>query len=118
MTNRVTYTEVKTIITTSVADADITVAINTAHSLITQYLEDQELSEDILTTIELWLSAHFVAVRDPRSKSEALGDASNTYRGETKMGLQFTEYGQQAMLLDPTGILGQLGKQKAFLKVV
>ena len=43
-----------------------------------------------LKEIERWLSAHFVAIRDPRIMSEKAGDASANYHGKSAMGLDAT----------------------------
>ena len=115
---RVTSQEVKNIIDTDIPSPGITPFIETANAMVEEHLLDQDISETLLTKIELWLAAHFVAVRDPRREAESLGDASDRYRGKTDMGLNFTEYGQQAIALDSSGVLASLGKQKAFLKVV
>ena len=92
--------------------------LTTVTLLVTKHLVGEGLSDALLKEIERWLSAHFIAVRDPRRKSEKLGDASEAYFGNADMGLDFTPYGQQVKVLDSTGILAGLGKQKMILKVV
>ena len=68
-----------------------------------------------LKEIERWLTAHFVAIRDQRTVKDSIGDSSNTYRGKTGMGLDFTSYGQMAKALDTSGHLADLSLKKASL---
>lgn len=110
-TPRVTDADVRGIIDTTLSD--LTPFINTAHLVVDGNLLNEGYSDDILTSIELWLSAHYVAVQDPRVKSEALGDGSQTNYGNAAMGFNFTPYGQQVLALDSSGILAALGRRKA-----
>ena len=104
-TARVTAAQVQEIISTKISIETINAAINTAHHLVDAKLASSGLGTDLLTDIELWLSAHFVAIRDPRSKSESIGDYSTTY-------------GQQAIALDYTGTLASMGLKKATLNMI
>jgi hypothetical protein len=63
-----------------------------------------------LATIETWLAAHFLAIRDPRYASERLGQAAATYTTQVGMNLSATPYGQQAAFLDTHGGLAWLDK--------
>lgn len=117
-TARVTVAQVQEIISTKLLPETINAAINTAHHLVDAKLASSGLGTDLLTDIELWLSAHFVAIRDPRSKSESIGDYSTTYQGNTDMGLNATTYGQQAIALDYTGTLASMGLKKATLNMI
>ena len=83
--------------------------INQAH-VLTDWLESKdsknELSDDLLTQIEVQLAAHFYAVqRDPQYQSESTSGASGSFQGQTGLSLQATHYGQTAMLFDVTGVL-------------
>ena len=119
MTNRVTGSEVISIfIDTDLSAAQMEFFITPANLLITEHLSDSSLSDALLKELERWLSAHFAATYNKRRKSEGLGDASETYDGSTGFGLDFTSYGQQVRLLDPTGILSGIGKQVVKLLVV
>lgn len=115
MANRVTDTEVKEIIATSLTTTPF---IDTANALINETLLDQGFSEAYLTQIEKYLSAHFVSLRERQLKGEKLGDASNTYGGEFGKGLRFSQYGQQVLILDTSGTLEDLGKAKAEIDVI
>lgn len=110
MAVRVDSAEVKVVIDTSLTDL-------TAFILVASQQVDRisGLTAAVLKEIERWLAAHFVAIRDKRTSKDNVGDSSHTYEGKTGMGLQFTRYGQQALLLDTTGTLAKLGLRKASL---
>jgi len=113
MTYRVTGTEVKQIVNTSLNDDDLDPFINSANLLVTAQLGDEELTTAQLKDIELWVAAHFVAIRSPQASRERIGDAEVYYEGKTGgEGLKLTRYGQAAIALDPTGKLANLGRKK------
>jgi hypothetical protein len=73
---------------------------------------DNELSEDMLTEIEVQLAAHFYSVqRDPQLQGKSTDGASGNYTGATGYSLQATHYGQTAMLMDITGMLTKRNKE-------
>lgn len=110
MANRVTATQVKAIIETSLVDDDVTVFIATANNIVTNRLTDKGLDDATLEQIELWLSAHLVAIRNPLKRVEEVRDARQEFQyGKLGEGLRFTAYGQQALTLDTTGTLGTVG---------
>lgn len=115
---RVTAGQVMEIISTSLSDVEINAFINTAHTLIQAKLTDANLGADTLTQIELWLSAHFLSMRDQRAKSETIAEYSVSYQGNSGMGLESTLYGQQALALDWSGTLKCLGLKKARLNMI
>lgn len=107
-TARVRGDEVKEIFDTDLTGTQLNIFINSAHRLVNSLLST-DLTTDLLTEIELWLAAHFAAIRDPRVQQESVaGEWSATYQGKTGEGLRATTYGQQAIALDTTGKLGQL----------
>lgn len=119
-TARVTPALVKEIIETALTGDELNPFINVAHYLVQQILLDKGLSADLLTEIEKWLSAHFLAIMDQRVHSESVGgEWQATYQGKTDMGLNATTYGQQALLLDTTGSLANAaaGLKRASLDV-
>jgi len=63
-----------------------------------------------LELIERWLSAHFYAIRDPRSLIDYLGKLSSTIESKVDLGLNVTRYGQMAMILDSYGGLAALNE--------
>ena len=115
---RVNAAQVMEIISTSLSEEQINAFINTAHTIIAAKLTDVGLDTDTLTQIELWLSAHFLSMRDQRPNSETIAEYSVRYQGSTGMGLEATTYGQQALTLDWSGTLKSLGLKKATLFVV
>ncbi len=64
-----------------------------------------------LEVIERWLSAHFYAVRDPRTVFEGVGKVQASFESKVALNLNNTRHGQQAMLLDTAGGLAQLNKE-------
>jgi hypothetical protein len=117
---RVTATEVKELISTS---ETITAHINTANVLVTEKLGgNATMTADHLKEIERWMSAHFVAVSIERQAGkERIGNTAVEYAGFNTTGLQglgLTTYGQQAMMLDTTGTLSQLGKRRARIDTI
>lgn len=104
----------------SVNDGDITPFIETASALVDDVCVPLVYDDTRLELIERWLSAHFYAVRDARTKSEGVGSLSQSFEGQTAMGLAHTRYGQQAMMLDTKGglaALNRLPEQATRLKV-
>jgi hypothetical protein len=101
---RVTSSEVKGLINTSF---DVDPMIATASLLVDEALVGQGLTAVRLKTIELWLSAHFVAVAEERGAltGSKKGDSDETYFIKVGAGLNMTRFGQQAVALDTSGIL-------------
>ncbi len=103
---RVTVDEVKGLIKTSF---DVQPFIDTAELIIDEALVGQGLSVARLKTIELWLSAHFVAVAEERGAltRSKKGASEEEYEIKVGTGLNMTRFGQQAMALDTTGALAE-----------
>lgn len=112
MSTRVTEAEVKDIIDTDLTEEQIRPFIEAASQLITDTLSGEEYGTITLKEIERWLSAHFIAIRDPRVAQEKIGDAAVTYQGKTGLGLDHTSYGQQVLLLEHHGVLAALQQRK------
>jgi hypothetical protein len=112
---RVSATQVKVIIETTLADSVVEACIDTATVIVDDIAAaDATVSSERLTLLEKWLAAHFVAIREPRTQSEGVAGGGNesfqTFK--TDLGLASTQYGQQAIALDPTGILAKAGEKK------
>lgn len=91
-------------------EIDMTGSIATANLLVTEELAGQGLSDSRLKQIELYLAAHFASLileKGPVA-SVSLGDAKDAYHNVYKGGIASTRFGQQALTLDPTGILSNL----------
>ena len=122
---RVDSTEVKEIIATDLTD--LSAYITAANILVTSELTASGLSNAHLKEIERWLAAHFVSIKDPIVSKEKIGDAEVTYASggmtytnamKDAAGLNSSPYGQQALILDTTGILRGLGTKKATFSVM
>lgn len=112
MANRVSVAELKDIIDldTTLTDAMITVFITSANRIINKVITSTSMTETDKKDVEMWLAAHFVAIRDTRSASETAGPVSQSVQYQLGLGLNVTMYGQQAMLLDSSGALARLNR--------
>lgn len=87
-------------------DIDLDPFIEAANMLVTTLCAPEGLSDTQLEIIERWLSAHFYAIRVPRSEFEKISTASEKHPSKVDLGLRLTWYGQQAIILDTSGALG------------
>lgn len=95
--------------------ADLTAFINIAYSLISDNLDDTVLSESCLTNIEMYLAAHFAALKYKHTTAMEIGGsnrAKETYGYKLDKGLELTVYGQTAIMLDTTGKLKKINSSK------
>lgn len=95
----------------SITDAALAVFIEAANSIVTRLCLLSGYDDPTLELIERWLAAHFYHVFDPRRVDEKVDVLSATYEGKSGMNLNFTRYGQQAMLLDTAGNLAMLQRE-------
>lgn len=98
---RVTSTEVKLRIETSLSDCIVDAFIDDASAWVDDYLTDCGMSAARLKKIEMYLAAHYITLRDPRLRQQAVEDARETYQRDT----QVTEYLRQAIAEDECGII-------------
>lgn len=112
---RVTITDVKQIITTSMTD--LTPFITAANLIVTEKLSSSDLGAATLAEIERWLAAHFVACKERQPTSIRIGETEESYNWNTNTGLLRTTYGQAAVALDTTGALAKLGKHQILFDV-
>lgn len=108
--SRATPEDVKAVIDFDPSIEDLQPFIDAANELVTEVCAVAGVSTNRLKIIETWLSAHFIAIRDPRYTSRSLGDASHAFQSQVGLNLGLTPYGQQAMLLDTKGGLAWLDK--------
>ena len=109
---RVTGEEVKAIIETELDENQILPYITTSNVYVNQMLGITDLSENVLSQIELWFTAHLIATTKERiSKKEEAGSAKVEYVGSFGMGLTSTPYGQACLNLDTSGELAKESKQ-------
>ncbi len=109
--------DVKKILDTALTDAEINAYINSAEVLVNSLLTDT--ADALKQEIILWLTAHMIASTREQQISEAgAGPARVKYQGQTGLGLDSTQYGQQAKILDTSGALSSLGRPRAELFAV
>lgn len=114
MAARVTVDDVKLIldVDTSITDPMVTVFISAATILVDKVEDDGGITDEVqLKEIERWLAAHFVAIRDVRSASEKAGPVGQSFQYKVDLNLNQTQYGQQALILDTSGVLAGLQAQ-------
>ena len=109
---RVSENEVKRIMDTTLAVDALAPFVTAAHNLIDDVLDGQGYSIAQLRDIEMWLAAHFAAVKDPLIEQEKTGDTTTKYQRKVGDGLNSTEYGRRVMLLEHRGILAGLAVSK------
>lgn len=103
--SRTTQTAVKRIIDVDTA-VNLTPFIDTASELVTEVCESLgTYSEDRLELIERWLAAHFYAIFDQQNQltGEKTGPVSAQYGQNVGVGLKYTRWGHQVLLLDTAG---------------
>ncbi len=117
---RVTSTEVKVIISTTMVDADVDAHIDIANRFITDVLSSKGMSSARLKDIELYMSAHLIMIFQEKGgvKSERIGDSQRTYSVLSSDGLKMSRYGQTAAMLDTSGTLLSVDKKKAVLRAL
>ena len=117
---RCTIAEVEEIIQTDESDATIQACIDVANLIVTAgpaASSTPALGAAHLKEIERWLSAHFVAIKDPVSLRSVIGDSESwAFPASVTVawgkGLNLTPYGQQAIAIDLTGELAKLGQKR------
>jgi hypothetical protein len=116
-TTRVTAAEVEEIIeidSVIVTPAQVDGYCNQAHLLVEQNITDVSMTEAELKTIEQYLAAHFIALKDQRRKAEGVKGVTEDYHPfKPDFGLAVTTYGQQAMVFDRSGALHALNAGKS-----
>jgi hypothetical protein len=114
-TPRITDSEVREIFPTALTS--LSAFITAAHMMVDRVFLNQNVDESVLKELERWLSAHFICIAEPEITRDKIGDAetwyaipSNITDNSMYLGFQATSYGRQAMILDPTGLLTDIGK--------
>lgn len=116
---RVTGAEVKEIIDTTLTAAECASFITAANLVVTDRLANSGLSAAHKKEVERWLTAHLIYMRDPKLRSEKIGDAQDTYdKPVVGQNLQASPYGQQVLILDTSGNMANLGKRRAVIETI
>lgn len=113
MEPRVTPADVRAIIDTEFEDASITACIQGAHLVVEKMLSDKSLGEELLSEIERWLAAHYVAstTEERQAVHEEAGPANQRFANIFGPLLMSSTYGQTAAQLDVSGTLAGLGRR-------
>lgn len=116
---RTNETDVRSIIDTSLSSADVSSFIADANAIVNAKLSDADLSDDLLTRIEKWLTAHLISVsRERQAKTEQIQDGSVTYTGSFAKYLEQTSYGQMVLNIDTSNTLVSSNLKKAYVKSI
>ena len=68
------------------------------------------LTSDELIEIEGLIAAHCYCMSDQTYASKNTEGAGASFHGQTGMRIEATKYGQMAMMVDPSGCVGAIGK--------
>lgn len=114
--------DVRLVFTTTLADASVQAAIDDAALMAAGCPVVETYDEDRQKAIVKWMAAHLLSSRSDQAgalTSKKIGDASESY-AKASMGTQLSgsSYGQQALLLDPSGCLKRLGNVKLTFKAM
>ena len=124
MAARTSAGAVKEVVATDIVDEVVTANfIDTANLFVdTHLVPDAGHSEAMLTKIELYLAAHFVALTEEQGgiTRSKLGDADESFANIYEGGLKSTRFGLSALALDTSGILNNVAQTnlKAEFRVV
>jgi hypothetical protein len=106
MSYRNTESEIKAIIEVSSTVTSLAPFMDMAKLVVDEELVGTGMSDARLKIIEGLLSAHFLAATiDPRSGGGGAGGVSESLLISTGVRLDSTSYGQQAIVLDTSGVL-------------
>ena len=100
--------ELKAICTEIAATDTTTVFIDAAHLIIwEQFGGTTKYTDARLKLVELYLAAHFAAITNPVTAFEGVGKLQQSMQYKVGLGLSYTKYGQQALLLTNGELLGK-----------
>lgn len=109
---QVAAADVKLIIKTSLPDDTVERMILTADRLLIQHIDPAgTVSNDMRDEIQMYVAAHFCAIRDRQAKTQSADGVNFVMDGGNKegmVGLMETFWGRQAIMLDPSGALAKL----------
>lgn len=105
----------------NIDDAIVTAIIADASMVVNSVLaECTILSDEELTGIEKWLTAHMIASSGlcRQTTEETLGEASVKYAGEWGKKMESTSFGQMVLTLDRCGAFANTGKRAATMRAI
>lgn len=110
---------VESIMETGIDPLEIVAIIEFANRMVTTIVGGTTLTEEILTDIETWLTAHLIAMgKERQAKSERINDIWITYQGKFGESLKGTTYGQMVLMLDSTGNFARAMKLKIQINAI
>ncbi len=125
MPTQITPSVVREAVNTRLTDAEIEGAISTAEAIYETYLGGKSLITNMEIEIKKYLSAHYVALKDPSVSvlEEKLGQLSARFEPAAQsskkgLGLRSTKFGREAINLDPTGTIRNLGGTPIWIKAI
>ena len=100
-------------------EADLQTYVDIAFGVITSLSQSSQQFADqpqaLLDVIELYLSAHYYVLSEERGglMSQTIGESKDRYNTPSadKTGFYSTRFGQQACVLDATGVLSNASNQ-------
>ena len=101
---RTDATRVRDILETDITDPQIVAFIRTANLMVTQVLGTSSLIADVLREIETYLAAHYITLRDRRTKQESADGVKVMFEDNI-------DYEQIAQDLDTTGQLAAISDE-------
>lgn len=99
-------------------EADILPAMVLASEMVDDLLLAKGLSDTKLKHIEMYLAAHLYNQGTPEVVRESYGGATFEYNRGQGGGMSGSQWGKMATMLDTSGTLERLGKQRVFINVV
>ena len=94
MAKRVTQEEVRDLVPNS-TDINMEPFIETANAIVDKVSSNDTnsvMNATDLKNLEMWLAAHFYAVRDSQYQSKSTGRSSGQFQGQTGMALDLTHW--------------------------
>ena len=120
-----TPTDVRAIIATSLDDSQLNAVIADAALIAEACAAVVGYPGTRQASIVKYIAAHLLAGSAGSASGsgaitqKALGDASESYAaGQLGMDLKSSQWGNKALLLDPSGCLATLGRQRAYFEVL
>jgi len=120
-----TLADVRAIIATSLTDGQLQAVIDDAALIAEGCAAVAGYPATRQAAIVKYITAHLLAgsagsaTGSGAITQKALGDASESYAaGQLGMDLKSSQWGSKALLLDPSGCLATLGRQRAYFEVL